>query len=123
MLSASAPPSCAPRPDRPKIGSPTTVVWTAPAPKHRTTLQAAPPEIPTLMQLCLAKLTAHSTNIVDLSGLEETTGLLLLQRILAEQKLTYNLAMTFIRSFPGTALAEALERLDLHAGIPSYPKR
>ena len=68
--------------------------------------------------LCITFLADHSDSIVDLSNLDETTGVYLLREIMGRQKLTVPLARVFIRSFEGTALGEGLKSLDLYAATP-----
>lgn len=88
------------------------------APRHTTTKVSVAYEVPSLSMLCITFLADHSDSIVDLSNLDETTGVYLLREIMGRQKLTVPLARVFIRSFEGTALGEGLKGLDLYAATP-----
>ena len=81
-----------------------------------------PPRAPirSLTALCVALLATHSDNLRDLGGLPEHLGVALLREVVARQRLTLPLARVFIRGFPGTELARALEGLDLFAAIPTH---
>ena len=74
--------------------------------------------LPTLATLCIKRIVDHSTSINDLSGLDEWTGLCILQEVVVRGLLTYRLAMVFINSFPDSEIAETLKSFDLFAAIP-----
>lgn len=76
--------------------------------------------IPTLRAKCLTMLAEESAAIVDLSGLDEITGIYLLREIVLRRKLTYRLANIFIHSFPDSTISEELNNLNLFAAIPHH---
>jgi len=82
-------------------------------------MQIHPPgQVPPLSGLCIKFLADNSDSIVDLSNIDERSGVLLLYQIMQRQKLTVPLARVFIRSFEGTALGESMKELDLYAATP-----
>ena len=82
-------------------------------------MQIHPPgQVPSLSGLCIKFLADNSDSIVDLSNIDERSGVMLLMQIMRRQKLTVPLARVFIRSFEGTALGEGVKGLDLYAATP-----
>mmetsp|Transcript_35708 Transcript_35708/g.47108 ORF Transcript_35708/g.47108 Transcript_35708/m.47108 type:complete len:110 (+) Transcript_35708:76-405(+) len=83
-----------------------------------------PPQIQnplSLTEICIKKLTENSTQIADISGLERTVALRLLQSIVLEKRLTYPLAKVFI-DCGHEDISSALEGLNLWDAIPIKAK-